>query len=194
MGAEITRTSIGIDCVAPTGRTSPSCSTRRTSLQRQRMSPISSRKIVPPSAAWNSPCAPARRENAPRAWPNSSDSSSGSGMAPQLTQRRDCPGAGWRGGSLARAVPCRSPNRVDQHARVGVGDELGCRSSPPSGDCADDAGSPLAGRFAPVSGSSPAFQRRCDLLQKSWLSKGLVRKPTRRWVADTASGMCLRVR
>ena len=48
--------------------------------------PISSRKIVPPSASANLPflvvVAPVK---APRTWPNSSDSSSVSGMAAQLT-------------------------------------------------------------------------------------------------------------
>jgi hypothetical protein len=48
--------------------------------------PISSRKIVPPSASANFPffvvVAPV---NAPRTWPKSSDSSSVSGMAAQFT-------------------------------------------------------------------------------------------------------------
>ena len=64
-----------------------SCSTRSSlTCSASGMSPISSKKIVPPSAAWNSPlCACTAPENAPRAWPKSSDSSSGSGIAPQLT-------------------------------------------------------------------------------------------------------------
>ena len=51
------------------------------------MTPISSRKIVPPSASANRPfllvTAPV---NAPRTWPNSSDSISVSGSAAQLTR------------------------------------------------------------------------------------------------------------
>ena len=50
------------------------------------MSPISSRKIVPPSACSNFPVffsvAPVK---APFSWPKSSDSMSSSGMAAQLT-------------------------------------------------------------------------------------------------------------
>ena len=50
------------------------------------MVPISSRKIVPPSASANRPflvnVAPV---NAPRTWPKSSDSSSVSGIAAQFT-------------------------------------------------------------------------------------------------------------
>ena len=50
------------------------------------MSPISSRKIVPP---WASAKRPSRwltaLVKAPRTWPKSSDSSSSSGIAPQFT-------------------------------------------------------------------------------------------------------------
>ena len=50
------------------------------------MSPISSSSRVPPSAAWNSPLwLLTASVKAPLTWPNSSDSSSASGMAPQLT-------------------------------------------------------------------------------------------------------------
>ena len=50
------------------------------------MSPISSRNSVPPSACWNRPLWLATASvKAPFMWPNSSDSSSASGMAPQLT-------------------------------------------------------------------------------------------------------------
>ena len=49
------------------------------------MSPISSRKIVPLSASSNRPLRRASAEvNAPRSWPNSSDSSRLSGSAAQL--------------------------------------------------------------------------------------------------------------
>ena len=49
------------------------------------MSPTSSRKSVPPLAAWKRPCRVATAPvKAPRTWPNSSDSSRFSGMAPQL--------------------------------------------------------------------------------------------------------------
>ena len=49
------------------------------------MSPISSRKIVPPSAISKRPLRVARAPvNAPFSWPNSSLSSSSAGIAPQL--------------------------------------------------------------------------------------------------------------
>ena len=48
--------------------------------------PISSRKIVPPSAEVNLPArSPTASVNAPRTWPKSSGSSSVSGRAPQET-------------------------------------------------------------------------------------------------------------
>ena len=50
------------------------------------MSPISSRKIVPPSATSNRPrFRPTAPVNAPRSWPNSSLSISSGGIAAQLT-------------------------------------------------------------------------------------------------------------
>ena len=50
------------------------------------MSPISSRKSVPPCAAWNCPTRVATAPvKAPFTWPNSSDSRSASGIAPQFT-------------------------------------------------------------------------------------------------------------
>ena len=68
------------------------------------ISPISSRNSVPPSASSNSPflsrTAPVK---APRSWPNSSLSSSVSGMAPQLTDTKRCVARGlekW----MARAI------------------------------------------------------------------------------------------
>ncbi len=73
--------------VSPTRSNARSCSTRRSLICRSEDAvPISSRKIVPPSAASNLPglsrTAPV---NAPRAWPKSSLSSRLSGSAPQLT-------------------------------------------------------------------------------------------------------------
>ena len=85
--AAITRASTLIRCVLPTGSTTCSCSARSTlACVFRLMSPISSRKIVPPSAASNLP----RRSdtapvNAPRTWPNSSDSIRSSGIAAQFT-------------------------------------------------------------------------------------------------------------
>ena len=93
--AAMTRTSTRTRCVLPTGSTTWSCSTRSTlACVFRLMSPISSRKIVPPSAASNFP----RRSvtapvNAPRVWPNSSDSISSSGIAAQLTSMNGPP---WR--------------------------------------------------------------------------------------------------
>jgi hypothetical protein len=71
-------------------------------LRDESMSPISSRKSVPPCACSKKPrflaCAPV---NAPRSWPKSSLSMSSRGMAAQLTftNGRPCAratGGGWR--------------------------------------------------------------------------------------------------
>ena len=83
------RTSTGIASVAPTGITSRSCSTRSSlTCSEGGISPISSRKKVPPRAAANRPClsrtAPV---NDPFTCPNSSLSSRFSGSAPQLIER-----------------------------------------------------------------------------------------------------------
>jgi hypothetical protein len=80
------RTSTRRSCVAPTGRISPSCSTRSSLLWRDSgISVTSSRNSVPPSAISKSPffssCAPV---NAPFLCPNSSLSSRFSGTAAQL--------------------------------------------------------------------------------------------------------------
>ena len=68
------------------------------------MSPISSSSSVPPSAAWNSPLwLLTASVNAPFMWPNSSDSSNASGMAPQFTATKGL----WARG-LARWMACAS--------------------------------------------------------------------------------------
>src|SRR5688500_19668272 len=72
----MSRVSIGIDSVAPTGMTSRCCSTRRSfTCVAGVVSPISSRKNVPPAAEVNNPClsftAPV---NEPLMWPNNSRS------------------------------------------------------------------------------------------------------------------------
>ena len=81
------RTSQRSGRVPPTRWNSPSCSTRSSfTWVAGVMSPISSRNSVPPSACSKRPArwrsAPV---NAPRSWPNSSDSSSVSGSAAQFT-------------------------------------------------------------------------------------------------------------
>ena len=85
--AAITRTSTRSVRSAPSGSNSRSCSTRSSlDWSAGLIVPISSRKIVPPSASANLPffvvVAPV---NAPRTWPNSSDSSNDSGIAAQFT-------------------------------------------------------------------------------------------------------------
>src|SRR6266478_6064000 len=87
--AATTRTSTGMASVPPTGIASRSCNTRSSlTWVAGDISPISSRKNVPPRAAANSPClsrtAPV---NDPFTWPNSSDSSRLSGSAPQLSEK-----------------------------------------------------------------------------------------------------------
>ena len=85
--AEMMRTSTGIDWLEPSGRTARSCSTRSSlTCSAGGMSPISSSSSVPPSAVWNRPLwLLLASVKAPFMWPNSSDSSSASGMAPQFT-------------------------------------------------------------------------------------------------------------
>ena len=88
--AATTRTSTGIAPVPPTGIASRSCNTRSSlTCVAGDISPISSRKKVPPRAAANNPClsrtAPV---NEPFTWPNSSDSSRLSGSAPQFSDRK----------------------------------------------------------------------------------------------------------
>jgi hypothetical protein len=193
--AATTRTSTATLRALPTGRTSPSCSTRSSlTCSASGMSPISSRKIVPPSAAWNSPlCACTAPVNAPRACPNSSDSSSGSGIAPQFTatnarSRRGL--ARWiarASSSLPvpdspkmRTLASESATRLAWRSRSSI---VGLRVMMPARHSAAD--SSLAWGRSPASFSADATS--CS---SSWLSKGLVRNPnTPRCVADTASGM-----
>ena len=83
------RTSVLSDWLLPTREISPSCSTRRIFVcVVSGMSPISSRKSVPPSHCSNLPMrcdiAPVK---APFSWPKSSLSSRFSGMAAQLMAR-----------------------------------------------------------------------------------------------------------
>ncbi len=86
----MTRTSTATGRLAPTGRTSPSCSTRSSlTWNAGEVSPISSRKMVPPSARWNRPTWSSKAPvNAPRLWPKSSDSSSVSDMAAQFSSTK----------------------------------------------------------------------------------------------------------
>ncbi len=88
--AAMTRTSTGINLSPPTRSTFPSSSTRSTLACACRlMSPISSSRIVPPSACSNFPmrCAVAP-VNEPFSCPKSSDSMSSEGMAAQLTSTK----------------------------------------------------------------------------------------------------------
>ena len=85
--AERIRTSTGSDRLEPTGRTERSCRTRSSlTCSARGMSPISSSNKVPPPAVTIRPLwfasAPV---NEPFTWPNNSDSSSASGIAPQFT-------------------------------------------------------------------------------------------------------------
>ena len=81
------RTSTGIRRLVPSGSIMLSWSTRSSfAWSRTSMSPISSRKSVPSSAAWNLPtrsaCAPLK---APRTCPKSSLSRRSAGIAVQLS-------------------------------------------------------------------------------------------------------------
>ena len=84
--AAITRTSTLIGRESPTRSTSRSCSTRSSFIcSGALIVPTSSRKSVPLCACSNRPTRlPTAPVNAPRTWPNSSASSSVSGIALQL--------------------------------------------------------------------------------------------------------------
>ena len=81
------RTSTRFAWLAPTGTISPSSSTRSSlAWSAGAISPISSRKSVPPSASSNHPLrSDVAPVNEPRTWPNSIDSASSPGMATQFT-------------------------------------------------------------------------------------------------------------
>jgi len=85
--AATTRTSTSTELLAPRGSKHRSCSTRSSlTCIAGEMSPISSRNRVPPSASSKRPfLSRSAPVNAPRTWPNSSLSSSPSGMPPQFT-------------------------------------------------------------------------------------------------------------
>ena len=92
--------SVVVDVRVPPSRSnSCSCSTRRIlACVLGLMSPTSSRNSVPPSACSNRPmrCLSAL-VNEPFSWPNSSDSSSSAGIAPQFTATK----GRWRRGLAA---------------------------------------------------------------------------------------------
>src|SRR4051812_40924866 len=85
--AAMTRTSTFKVSVPPTRSNSRCCSARRSfTCVESGISPISSRKSVPPSASSNRPSLrPTAPVKDPRSWPNSSDSRSVSLSAAQLT-------------------------------------------------------------------------------------------------------------
>ena len=96
--AAMTRTSTLIGWVPPTRKKVRLSSTRSSfTWVESGISPISSRKMVPPSASSNRPsrrsAAPVK---APFSWPNSSDSSSVSGSAAQFTAMNASPRRGER--------------------------------------------------------------------------------------------------
>jgi hypothetical protein len=95
------RTSKGVERVAPMGRTSRVSITRSSfTCSVSGMSPISSRKSVPLSAATNRPLWSAIAPvNDPFMCPKSSLSSSVSGIAPQLIATK-----GWLARTLARWI------------------------------------------------------------------------------------------
>ena len=98
--------------VPPTRSNTPSWSTRsRRTCAASGSSPISSRNSVPPSARSNQPrrCA-AAPVKLPRSWPNSSESISSGGIAPQLTRRI---------GPVARLRPL--VDRARDHLLAGAG-------------------------------------------------------------------------
>jgi len=85
--AAITRTLTMIVSLLPTFSNSFSCRTRSIfAWSAGSISPISSKKMLPPSAFSNLPVRSAAAPvNAPRTWPNSSLSRRGAGIAAQFT-------------------------------------------------------------------------------------------------------------
>ena len=115
----MTRTSTRMVSLPPTR--SKACSSRARSTLAwvlRLMSPISSRKSVPPSASSNLPrrraTAPVK---APRSWPNSSDSISSSGIAAQLTSTKGPSRArGQRVDGAGHQLLAGAVLAVDEHA------------------------------------------------------------------------------
>ena len=107
--AAISRTFILIVRVPPTRSTSWCCRARKSfACSAGASSPISSRKIVPPSATSNLPFFSANAPvNAPFSWPNSSLSSSDSVSAAQLTATngREARGLFWCTARAASSLP-----------------------------------------------------------------------------------------
>ena len=108
----------------PTGVTSPSCSTRSSfACMTRLMSPISSRKSVPPSALSNVPRRSATAPvNAPFTWPNISLSMSSAGTAAQFicTKGRSRRGeSAWMARATSSLPVPRSPE-IMTRARVGA--------------------------------------------------------------------------
>ena len=105
--AAITRTSTGTGSSPPTRDTRPSCSTRSSrTCAAFGNSPISSSSSVPRSERSNQPRRrPVAPVKLPFSWPNSSESTSSGGIAPQFT-RVNGP---WSRGANARARRGRSP-------------------------------------------------------------------------------------
>ena len=129
--AATSRTSIFTSRLPPSRTMLPSCSVRSSlACICSGSSPISSRKIVPRSACSNQPARAATAPvNAPRSWPNSSDSNSVSGMAAQLTLMK---GASRR--LLARCT-ARANNSLpvpDSPSSSTLADACDTRSSSPS--------------------------------------------------------------
>ena len=125
--ATTTRASTRTRCLPPTRKNSSSCSTCSSlACSAGGISPISSRKMVPPSASSNLPgfslVAPVK---APRSWPKSSLSSSSPGSAAQLILTKGLPRRGERAWIVARETSLPTPRlAADQHRHVGVGDAV----------------------------------------------------------------------
>ena len=124
--AATTRTSTASARAPPTRSNTPSCSTRNSrTCAAAGSSPISSRNSVPPSARSNQPlrCADAPVK-LPRSCPNSSESTSSGGIAPQLTRRI---------GPRARSAALVDRARDHFLARSGLAeDQHGARSARPA--------------------------------------------------------------
>ena len=190
--AATTRTSIFCDLLSPTGRISLSWSTRRSlACSGSAISPISSRRIVPPSATAKRPlCALVAPVKAPLAWPKSSLSMRFSGIDAQfmgtnaLSRRELARCSAWAISSLPVPVsPVMSTEQsVSATRRTMSNTRSSCGSSP---TISGQTRSRHAATSPPLAGGMAASERvlsaRRSASSRASRENGLVRKSSAPW-------------
>ena len=125
------------------------------------MSPISSRKSVPPSAASSRPIFRRRASvKAPASWPNSSDSSSGSGTAEQVIDTKGRPAralSAWIARATSPLPLPLSPSSSTARAGEAAMRRIWSRSATTTGEVPRKPSAPAPGS---VSRRSRRFSRR----------------------------------